>query len=485
MVGVGAALAAAAIGVVLAGTPTQAFGTTPSAPRIVNGDETPAGQFDYMAALIATDRLAVDGIFQSQFCGAALTTPTTVVTAAHCVVDPATGVTASPSQIAVGIGRALRSDALRLVPVASIAVHPQFKLLVWTNDVAVLTLAEPVNDVPLILPVTADEAKTYTEPGTSAQVIGWGNLSADGNAFPETLRVGRVVVFPDTACSKTGKYSVSGVRFEGYEPADADVASMLCASGVRGSGEIVDSCQGDSGGPLIAGEGPGARLIGIVSWGEECASRHPGVYTRVSAMTNFLIEQRALPSIAPELAPQVTVEPLSSAARVVFLAAPDGAAITTFAATATNTVTGEVTTCFATPGPVTHTGFCVMGGLANGAEYSVTGIAAGPLGNSSAAAPVIVAPDALPDPGRITSVATGSHGTARFSVRGADGNGLPVLGQRVACLPLGGGPGRSGTVRDDRATVTGLRTDAYSCFATARTAVGTARSNPRIVHGAP
>ena len=169
----------------------------------------------------------------------------------------------------------------------------------------------------------------------------------------------------------------------------------------------------------------------------------------------------------------------------MFLAAPDGAAITTFAATATNTVTGEVTTCFATPRAVTHTGFCVMGGLANGAEYSVTGIAAGPLGNSSAAAPVIVAPDALPDPGRITSVATGSHGTARFSVRGADGNGLPVLGQRVACLPLGGGPGRSGTVRDDRATVTGLRTDAYSCFATARTAVGTARSNPRIVHGAP
>ena len=42
-----------------------------------------------------------------------------------------------------------------------------------------------------------------------------------------------------------------------------------------------DSCQGDSGGPLVALENNRYALIGVVSYGYGCASRYPGVYTRV------------------------------------------------------------------------------------------------------------------------------------------------------------------------------------------------------------
>jgi secreted trypsin-like serine protease len=64
---------------------------------------------------------------------------------------------------------------------------------------------------------------------------------------------------------------------------------MLCAQGVS-NGRIVDACVGDSGGPLTAGAGGRQRLIGVVSWGpNRCASRRPGVYTRVATATEFLI----------------------------------------------------------------------------------------------------------------------------------------------------------------------------------------------------
>ena len=53
---------------------------------------------------------------------------------------------------------------------------------------------------------------------------------------------------------------------------------MICAGG-----DGKDSCLGDSGGPLLLWN-PNIKkhvLIGIVSWGENCAmSRYPGVYAR-------------------------------------------------------------------------------------------------------------------------------------------------------------------------------------------------------------
>lgn len=42
-----------------------------------------------------------------------------------------------------------------------------------------------------------------------------------------------------------------------------------------------DSCQGDSGGPLYIKRNNTNHVTGIVSFGSGCATRLPGVYTRV------------------------------------------------------------------------------------------------------------------------------------------------------------------------------------------------------------
>jgi secreted trypsin-like serine protease len=398
--GAGALIAGSVAGLVslaalLGGTPAAAVSHAPDGEtRIVNGDETGDGQYGFVAALLSVDRLAVDGIYQSQFCAGTLTTVTTVVTAAHCVVDPGTGVAALPEQILVGIGRSLRSDALRQVPIASIRVHPGYQPIEWRNDIAVITLAEPIDGVPALMPLQQFEQGPYAAAGTPATVLGWGNAVKGGNAFPENLRAGSLVLFPDRACSNEGRYRVGDVDFTGYSPADADRATMLCASGVNSAGAIIDSCQGDSGGPLVVGSGASFRLVGIVSWGDDCASRHPGVYTRISAMTDFLSANGAIDIRPPSAAPTITAQAQSTSIRVTFTPAPDGAGIETFAATATDAA-GATFACYAKPRKDGRPAMCSIQGLVRGTTYSVSAISANPAGNSPPANPIVVSPSAM------------------------------------------------------------------------------------------
>lgn len=69
-----------------------------------------------------------------------------------------------------------------------------------------------------------------------------------------------------------------------------------------------DSCQGDSGGPLqlVGDETVPTQIVGIVSFGISCATRLPGLYTRVAHYINW-IEPIVWPSgeVGPLLASPV------------------------------------------------------------------------------------------------------------------------------------------------------------------------------------
>jgi len=368
-------------------------------PRVING--TPSdGSASYVVALLDAAQYRTDGGFQAQFCGGTLTTPTTVVTAAHCLRED-NGTVSTPQSIVVGVGGNLKAASLRVYSVASIAIHPGYIPDSGVNDVAVMTLATPVTGAITLTPLQTSDAAAVMVPGTPLRVLGWGNMSASGETYPESPVVGDLVLFPDSTCGGGGSYVVNGVRFNGFGSADADPTVMVCASGVSSTGKIVDSCEGDSGGPLVFGAGNAARLVGVVSWGEDCATRRPGVYTRITTMYPFLAQYAAV-APAPTSAPTSTTSALPSpptigvmsyrnALRVTFRV-PATVNPTAFAASAIDSVTGAISTCSTAPRSDGRLPYCTFTGLRAGRTYAVNAIVANAAGNSVPTASVTAVP---------------------------------------------------------------------------------------------
>ncbi len=449
-------------------------GLASPAGAIVNGTPSTPGTFGFLVALLDTSRLSTQNAFQSQFCGGSLTTPTTVVTAAHCVVDQQSGARDLPTSVVVGFGRSLNDPSIRTVAVSLITVHPNYSISNGENDVAVLTLASPVTDIATIRPITATEIAALETPGTKASVAGWGALSSFGKTFSDVVRVGDLVLLPSATCGQGQNTSINGVTFLAYQPGQANPTVMLCAIGIAQNGRIIDSCNGDSGGPLVAGDGEEQRLVGVVSWGVRCASRQPGVYTKISAMTDFLNTTGALGATAP---PQLSLTPLNQRVRVTFAKVPPNANFASFTATVVGSTTQQCSAAATTDGRAAS---CDITGLTNGIAYSIAATGTSSSGKSPASGSQTSTPLAVPDAGRIKkAIVTGP----RIAVTTSPSvSATQVFGERVSCLPITGGSGQSAKVVKGRALVKRLTPGDYVCAVTARNEVGSARGPERLVH---
>ena len=236
-------------------------------PRIVNPDG--AAQLPYQAALIPAGAPSVTGAI---FCGATIRDALHVITAAHCVDDPALD---QPGEIDVAAGftdQLTPGPTLQRRHVTVVSSHPDFdRSAPAADDAALLTLDQPLDlaDPAVVagLPLVA-----VGETAPKGLISGWGDEDAGTLAvFPNVLQAAAVDIFPDSDCA----------NYDGdYQP-----AVELCAGRRLRGGEMVDTCQGDSGGPLarLAGVQSGDRLLGIVSFGNGCADpSFPGIYTRVA-----------------------------------------------------------------------------------------------------------------------------------------------------------------------------------------------------------
>ncbi|MFA7324677.1 MAG: serine protease [Candidatus Nanopelagicales bacterium] len=447
-------------------------------PAIINGSPSNPGTFSYLAALLDTSRYKAQSAFQAQFCGGSLTTPTTVVTAAHCVVDQQSGALTQPAAVLIGLGRSLQDPSLRVVTVTAITVHPGYSIKTGDDDLAVLTLSAAQADLATITPAQATDATAADAPGTRVQVAGWGAISNFGNSFPDTFRTGDLIVLPAGTCGQGQNYNFNGLTFLGYNVGEANPLTMLCAIGVSATGAIIDSCRGDSGSPLVSGDGTAARLVGVVSLGLNCATRHPGVYTKVTAMSDFLRSTGALGGLAP---PDAQVTPLNERVRITFPANAQNSMFTTFTASIADATGFEPKLCTAAPIGNGLAASCDITGLTNGSAYSVSATATSSTGTSSASGSFTVVPLAVPDAVRIKSLSV-SGKRAAFVVARSKGNGSELKATRISCLPLAGGPGRSAKIKGDRATLRHLARADYACAVTARNELGTTRGPERLLH---
>jgi len=246
-------------------------GETPIKPNvngfIVGGVEARPNSLPWQVGFGDIDSVGFGG----QSCGGAIVSKDTVITAAHCITNPAT-------EHFVVVGQHEKYNYkdndkfYKNVKLRQIIMHPQWNpQQMYYNDIAILKLAEDIeyNDgvQPICLP-NADQ--TYEE--TMFVVSGWGYMG-DDHGWAENLQQVVVPYISQEICQKFFGRTVIHEK-------------IICAGYVEGG---KDSCSGDSGGPLATVINKKWTLAGVVSWGIGCAEKSsPGVYTHVAKYIDFI-----------------------------------------------------------------------------------------------------------------------------------------------------------------------------------------------------
>ncbi|MFG2295604.1 trypsin-like serine protease [Streptomyces sp. NPDC048603] len=246
-----------------------------SSPYIIGGNTETISNAPWMAQLhYYDDRNTPDKADdEAFFCGGTVVAPTKILTASHCVdglnwtLDSVVvvGATKLPT---VDSGGVTNWQGGTPVTVRRQWKHPSYNAGTTDNDVAVLTLAKPVN-VPALPVARSTDTGNYAV-GNTAEVYGWGRYTSGSQAVSPTLKKASLPLVSDDTCAGFwGDYLIRG--------------HMVCA-GTPASGSdagTTTACNGDSGGPLVRN----GRLIGVVSWGvEDCVYKGAyGVYAKVTS----------------------------------------------------------------------------------------------------------------------------------------------------------------------------------------------------------
>jgi hypothetical protein len=239
---------------------------------IVGGDEVSIDRAPWQVALLGEIQIERAGKQEIllELCGGAILDEMRVVTAAHCMFNPVTGVQAPAEDFLVVAGSsdlAVEESTEQDVAVASVRVHPYFRYAAGpggSDDLAILRLT-----------------KALSLAGAPVELSGFGQQSA--------------------SFEPNGKlYSMSMTLRSSEQCGGEADAVFLCASTLAGS-----ACGGDSGGGLTSA-GTTPALIGLLSTvevisGNRCQAGADNGFVNLTApeIRDFIENENSFPPEAP------------------------------------------------------------------------------------------------------------------------------------------------------------------------------------------
>lgn len=263
----------------LALTAALAAGVAGASPRagksVIGGSPASVDQWPFAAAVLTPSTLCTGTVISS----------TRILTAGHCVGDPATMTirTQSPSAFAGG----------EVHGVSSVAYAPGFSHG-FENDLAILSLTNPTSATPIQI-ASAGEDAAYTRPGAQLSVAGYGNRNP--------LILGKAQIGVLTATNVTSKFCPLPVWAICDSGRKVGTAFRRLGRKVKRRKVKAAVCSGDSGGPLVANTPAGPRLVGTAEASTAPPSKrnpfffvicglkgYPSIHTRSALYTDFIHE---------------------------------------------------------------------------------------------------------------------------------------------------------------------------------------------------
>lgn len=199
-------------------------------------------------------------------CNGIIISSTFILTAAHCTMDHRKS---EGLHYAIGAGTNHPHTNPSFI-VQRVIEHSMYIDGRNDYDIALILMQDKFIFSDRLKPI-ALETKIVQLAGKMASATGYGKTDQYSPFFPKILRKVNVPIVDLDVCRKqyVGLFLVTN--------------RVICAGYLDRNG--YDSCLGDSGGPLVVDN----KLVGIVSSGMECGdSRYPGIYTRVSAYTDWI-----------------------------------------------------------------------------------------------------------------------------------------------------------------------------------------------------
>ncbi|XP_034136092.1 serine protease persephone isoform X2 [Drosophila guanche] len=258
------------------------FGENRLTVHILEGIPVNPGVYPHMVAIA----YSTFGAPPEYRCGGSLISSRFVLTAAHCVNSEEN----NPVFVRLGTVNIVNpAQQYQDIGLRNITIHPNYVSSSKYNDIALLELEEEVNfaNNSNIFP-----ACLHTDPkdpplSSKLFVAGWGTMNLTSRSRSKVLLRAPLDLVPLDKCNESFAEQPSTVRALKQGVID----SLMCAADTKHL--KADACQGDSGGPLILDinvEDGLYSIVGIISSGFGCATKTPGLYTRVASFLDYIEE---------------------------------------------------------------------------------------------------------------------------------------------------------------------------------------------------